>query len=68
LTSEYDFLTEPVHADRPSFTISTDSSFTVRGRFSEVLVIGMKVEIADYEKAIGWMRDSITGLVFTKDR
>lgn len=51
-----------------SFTISQNTYFTFRGRFSEVLVVEMKVEKAEYEKAIGWIKDLMTGLIFAKDR
>jgi hypothetical protein len=42
--------------------------FTFRNAFTEVMSIELKVEKGDYEKAVGWLRDLITGLVFTKER
>lgn len=58
----------PLGLANVSFTISQNAYFTFRGRFSEILVIELKVEKAEYEKAVGWIRDLITGLVFAKDR
>lgn len=55
-------------ADNRSFTISQNAYFTFRSRFSEVFTAEMKVEKGDYEKAIGWMRDLIQGLIFAKER
>jgi hypothetical protein len=63
LTSEY-----RLDIANSSFTISQNTYFTFRGRFSEVLVVEMKVEKAEYEKAIGWIKDLMTGLIFAKDR
>jgi Zn-dependent M16 (insulinase) family peptidase len=35
---------------------------------SEIFTVGLKVEQADYEKAIAWIRDIISGCIFDKDR
>lgn len=36
--------------------------------FTEILTLDLKVEKADYSKALEWMRDLIEGLRFEKDR
>lgn len=51
-----------------SFTVSQSVDFSFRSCFSEVLCITMKVEAADFEKAVSWIRDLVSGCIFTKDR
>ena len=51
-----------------SFTVSQSAHFSYRGVFSEVFVISIKVEKADYEKAVGWIRDLVNGVVFVPER
>lgn len=51
-----------------SFTVVQNAHFSFRGAFSEVFVISLKVEKADYEKAVQWIRDLVTGAVFNKER
>jgi hypothetical protein len=36
--------------------------------FTEILTLDLKVEKADFGKALEWMRDLIKGLRFEKDR
>ncbi|ORY30613.1 cytoplasm protein, partial [Naematelia encephala] len=50
------------------FTVSQNISFSYRSCFSEVLCIALKVEKTDFEKAVTWIRDLVTGVMFTKDR
>ncbi|GFZ50626.1 hypothetical protein JCM24511_08384 [Saitozyma sp. JCM 24511] len=50
------------------FTVVKSAYFTFRNLFTEVMTIELKVEKGDYEKAVGWLRDLITGLVFTQER
>lgn len=50
------------------FTVSQNAYLTFRGMFTEILTLDLKVEKADYAKALEWMRDLIQGLRFEKDR
>jgi len=51
-----------------SFTVSQNAYFSFRGCFAEVFTISLKVEKNDYEKAVQWIRDLVTGAIFEKDR
>lgn len=51
-----------------SFTVSQGTSFSYRGSFSEVLTVSMKVEAAQYAEAVTWIKDLVTGAIFTKER
>lgn len=51
-----------------SFTVSQGSDFAYRGCFSEVLTVSMKVEASQYGDAVSWIRDLVTGCVFSQDR
>jgi Zn-dependent M16 (insulinase) family peptidase len=51
-----------------SFTVSQSASFSYRGVFAEVFTVSIKVEKADYEKAIQWIRDLVSGAIFDKER
>ncbi|WVR06565.1 hypothetical protein IAU60_003596 [Kwoniella sp. DSM 27419] len=49
-------------------TVSQSTHFEFRGSFAEILCVGLKVQKDQYEQAITWIRDLVTGAVFTKDR
>ncbi|EIW67501.1 hypothetical protein TREMEDRAFT_33585 [Tremella mesenterica DSM 1558] len=49
-------------------TVSHSASFSFRNSFSEVFLISLKVEKPRYEEAVEWIRDLITGGIFTKER
>lgn len=51
-----------------SFTVSQSSYFSFRGCFSETFVVQLKVELAQFEEAVGWIRDLIAGSIFSKER
>lgn len=51
-----------------SFTVAQSDNFSYRGVFAEVFVISMKVEKADYEKAVSWIRDLVKGAIFDPER
>lgn len=48
--------------------MSQNAYFSFRGCFAEVFTISLKVERADYEKAVQWIRDLVTGAIFEKER
>jgi Zn-dependent M16 (insulinase) family peptidase len=62
--SEYTIVAE---AD-VSLTVGQSCSFTYRGNFSEVLSVALKVQASQYAEAVAWMRDLVTGCIFTHDR
>ncbi|WWC71010.1 uncharacterized protein I206_104963 [Kwoniella pini CBS 10737] len=49
-------------------TVSQQIHFEFRGNFAEVLCISLKVQTHQYEEAVKWIRDLLTGAIFTKDR
>ena len=49
-------------------TVSYDVTLGVNGGFNETLRVTIKVETANYEVAIAWLRDLLYGSEFTKDR
>ncbi|KAK4688517.1 presequence protease, partial [Tremellales sp. Uapishka_1] len=50
------------------FTVSQSVSWDVRGSFAELFGVGLKVEKAQYEEAVAWIRDLVSGSIFSKDR
>lgn len=53
---------------RYSFTVSHGATFQFRGAFEEVFKLSLKAEKADFERALGWLRDVIQGSIFTAER
>ena len=51
-----------------SFTVSQSAHFSYRGCFAEVFVVSLKMQKEDYEKGVQWIRDLVTGAVFSKER
>ena len=49
-------------------TVSYEVAFGNGGRFNEVLRVAIRVETAQYENAIAWLRDLLYGSKFDKER
>ncbi|WRT68029.1 uncharacterized protein IL334_005004 [Kwoniella shivajii] len=49
-------------------TVSQNAYFEYRGNFAEVLCISLKVQKHQYDEAVAWIRDLLTGVIFSKDR
>ncbi|WWC88419.1 uncharacterized protein L201_003330 [Kwoniella dendrophila CBS 6074] len=49
-------------------TVSQQTHFEFRGSFAEVLCVSLKVQTKQYEEAVAWIRDLVTGAIFTKER
>jgi Zn-dependent M16 (insulinase) family peptidase len=49
-------------------TVSYEVDTGVSGSFEETLRISIKVEMAEYETAVAWLRDLIYGSEFDKER
>ncbi|WWC62849.1 uncharacterized protein I303_105447 [Kwoniella dejecticola CBS 10117] len=49
-------------------TVSQQTHFEFRGNFAEVLCVSLKVQTQQCEEAVAWIRDLVTGAIFTQDR
>lgn len=51
-----------------SLTVYTGSNFAFRRFFTETFTISMAVEKESYAEAVAWLRDVVSGSIFTKER
>lgn len=51
-----------------SETVSYEPSLGIGDQFCEVLRVSLKVEIAQYETAVAWLKDLLYGSEFNKER
>ncbi|OXG18692.1 cytoplasmic protein [Cryptococcus neoformans Tu401-1] len=49
-------------------TVSQSAHFEFKGNFAEVMAVTLKVEKAQYEQAVAWLRDLLAGAVFDSKR
>ncbi|WWD18715.1 hypothetical protein CI109_103169 [Kwoniella shandongensis] len=49
-------------------TVSQDTHFEFRGVFAEIVCVSLKVQKTQYEEAVSWLRDLLTGAIFSKER
>ena len=49
-------------------TVAYEVGFGASGNFGETLRVTIRVEVAKYELAVGWLRDLLYGSEFTKER
>ncbi|KAK8858824.1 hypothetical protein IAR55_003054 [Kwoniella newhampshirensis] len=49
-------------------TVSQQTHFEFKGSFAEVLCVSLKVQKTQYGEAVEWLRDLMTGAVFSKER
>ncbi|OCF37287.1 cytoplasmic protein [Kwoniella heveanensis BCC8398] len=49
-------------------TVAQMCHWEFRGNFAEVLCLSLKVQKTQYEEAIAWIRDLVTGVIYDKDR
>ncbi|TYJ56451.1 hypothetical protein B9479_002854 [Cryptococcus floricola] len=49
-------------------TVSQLAHFEIKGNFAEVMVVRLKVQKDQYEEAVQWLRDLLTGVIFDKER
>lgn len=50
------------------FTVDQDSNFSYRRCFAENFTVSIKAEKENYAQAVSWLRDVLTGSIFTKER
>ncbi|KAL7420500.1 hypothetical protein Q5752_004450 [Cryptotrichosporon argae] len=50
------------------FTVAQSAGFGFSGNFYDTLVVALKVERDNYERAVQWIRDLLTGAVFSVER
>lgn len=54
--------------DDISLTVSQSAHFEFKGNFAEVMAVTLKIEKAQYEQAVAWLRDLLAGAVFDSKR
>ena len=49
-------------------TVSYEIGLGISGSFSDTFRVSIKVEIAQYEKAVAWLKDLVYGAEFNEER